>query len=66
MDMENLRKLKIAVNVAREFRNAIGARNTVGLTVEEQVELDIQYRKASRDAYEAEFAYQAALDSAAR
>jgi len=61
-DVDRLIALKTEQEAARDAFERCGAANTTGLTLDEQVQLDIAYKRAMRRYHEACDAYNRAIE----
>lgn len=62
--MDDLKRLKAEQIAAREAFEALGWANVAGMTVDEQIELDIAYRRAMQRYHDACDAYNRAIEEA--
>ena len=59
--MDDLKRLKAELIAAREAFETIGRANVSGMTLDEQVEIDISYRRAMQRYHDACDAYNRAI-----
>ena len=64
MTMADLAKLKAEHIAAREAFEMLGMANCEGLSLDDQIKLDIAYRRAQRRYHDAYYAYSRAIEEA--